>query len=124
MKMLVIPADGKPCVKVAKTDDIDSLLRSLQTEVEGYIEAVATTRSDVSLYCNEEGKYDPLPRNANTKAMDAVGLLLSPDDYIAGNLVVTGFDPKTGENLDIQDEVIALVEGALGFTLDRIEVQG
>ncbi|MCI1261823.1 MAG: DUF3846 domain-containing protein [Tetrasphaera jenkinsii] len=99
-----VPVDGAPVVK-----DIAGDLNSLQAEVGGWIEAVATEAEDISVYCNEEGKIEGLPVNPNTDAIQALEIVLSPGDFIVGPLVVTGFDPETGEQEDVPEAALAKV---------------
>lgn len=58
MTVLVVEPGRTPYVK-----EIDSGLKSLQTEVGGWIEAVYPFEEEVALICNEEAKLYGLPLN-------------------------------------------------------------
>lgn len=58
MKILVIEPKATPYVK-----DIPSDLESMQSIVNGYIEAIYPFNDDVALVCNEEGKILGLEPN-------------------------------------------------------------
>jgi hypothetical protein len=93
---LVIPADeALPIRRITVAEDG---LADLQTAVGGSIEAVPYYAHDgITTYINESGKFECEP---NPRATQLLGPGLFAGDYIAGNLVVCGFDPSTGENLD------------------------
>jgi hypothetical protein len=93
---LVIPADeALPIRRIIVAEDG---LADLQAAVGGSIEAVPYHAHDgITTYINESGKFECEP---NTRATQLLGPGLFAGDYIAGNLVVCGFDPSTGENLD------------------------
>lgn len=84
--------------------DADNELAALQYLVGGYIQAVdIPNRSDLTAFCNEDGKMKDLAWNDN--ATKLTGLL--PHDYIAGNLVIMGAVDSKGETLGLSDELIA-----------------
>lgn len=110
---LVIPVDG-PVQTIRLGNDGDAL-STLQAAVGGFIEAVPLPDfikgSDrATCYVNEEGKYTPEcqynPRGTDFM-VPGVGLMWG--DYIAGSLVVAGFDPETGSNADLPEPVAARV---------------
>jgi hypothetical protein len=73
-------------------------LADLQAAVGGSIEAVPYyAHEGITTYINESGKFECEP---NRRATQLLGPGLFAGDYIAGNLVVCGFDPDTGEDLD------------------------
>ena len=78
--VLVVEPERTPYVK-----EIDSGLKSLQTEVGGWIEAVYPFEEEVALICNEEGKLCGLPLNR---------ALVNEDgeiyDIITGTFLVVG----------------------------------
>ena len=78
--VLVVEPGRAPYVK-----EIDSGLKSLQSEVGGWIEAVYPFEEEVALICNEEGKLCGLPLNR---------ALVNEDgeiyDIIAGTFLVAG----------------------------------
>lgn len=55
--------------------DIDNTLKSLQTEVSGYIEVI-TLPYGAALICNEEGRILGLPDNGRVCGVDVVGAVL------------------------------------------------
>jgi hypothetical protein len=77
----------------------------LQEAVDGNLEMLPYPgRSDVSCYINEEGKILNLPYN--NLATDLLKNILRPSDYIVGPMVVIGFDPDTGEEVDLSEEIL------------------
>lgn len=100
VKVLVIPPEGPVEVRA-----IADTLEALQGLVGGHIEAAplppfieGQTRG--TAYVNEDGKHDPecAPNGRATDFMvPGVGLFWG--DYVAGTLIVLGFDPRTGEHL-------------------------
>jgi hypothetical protein len=97
-------------------DEGDSQLKSLQELVGGHIEAIGLA-PNVTAYLNEEGKLLNLPTNHAASVIALAAQAIMPDDWIAGPLVVCGFDPNTGENTDIPLglEAALLVPGLPGF---------
>lgn len=93
---LLIPADDAlPIRRIIVGKDG---LADLQAAVGGSIEAVPYyAHEGITTYINESGKFECEP---NRRATQLLGPGLFAGDYIAGNLVVCGFDPDTGENLD------------------------
>lgn len=80
MTVLVVEPGMSPYVK-----EIDSGLKSLQSEVGGWIEAVYPFEEEVALICNEEGKLSELPLNRALRG-DYGGVY----DIIAGTFLVVG----------------------------------
>ena len=78
--VLVVEPGRVPYVK-----EIDSGLKSLQSEVGGWIEAIYPFEEEVALICNEEGKLSDLP--LNRALMDSDGEIY---DIIAGTFLVVG----------------------------------
>jgi hypothetical protein len=77
-------------------------LEALQGIVGGHIEAVPVPpflngAPRATCYVNEDGKYACAPNMAATDFM-VPGMGLFMGDYIAGPLVIVGFDPETGEH--------------------------
>jgi hypothetical protein len=103
---VVIPADeDEPVRRVVLNDDGDSSLRQLQEIVGGNIEAVPYhASSEVTTYVHEEGKYVFVEEDGTAKVNARATRLMAPGlfagDWIAGPLVVCGFDAETGENRD------------------------
>lgn len=120
-RALVIPVEG-PVVEADLRDGDDSLT-ILQKLVGGYIEAIALPEflapdGRATAYINEEGKFIEgmgINRRATDLLVPGVGLFFN--DYIAGPLVVCGFDPRTGRNLDVPEAIerrVRLIEEEAG----------
>ena len=92
--VLVVEPGEVPYVK-----EIDSGLESLQSEVDGWIEAIYPYEDPVAIICNEEGKLNGLPLNRaiiSEETGDAV-------DIIAGKFLITGItDDNFGSLNDTQ----------------------
>lgn len=92
--VLVVEPGRAPYVK-----EIDSGLKSLQSEVGGWIEAIYPFEEEVALICNEEGKLCGLPLNR---------ALVNEDgeiyDIIAGTFLVVGIG--TEDFCSLSDEYI------------------
>jgi hypothetical protein len=91
-------------------------LKALQNLVGGHIEAIGvpvqfTREAHATCYIHEEGKY-VYRGEVNYRATDFLcpGIGLFMGDYIAGPMVVCGFDPTTGANTDIPDRVMARIQ--------------
>jgi hypothetical protein len=102
MKVVVIPADTAEPVRVEDVEKID--LAFLQKITGGYIEAISFGKDDLSMYLNEEGKLDGLPRNRRATAL-AQGSI-QYNDYIVGNAVITGPVDDEGYDTGLTDEQI------------------
>jgi hypothetical protein len=126
MKALVIPVNG-PIEEIelaAENDDLDTLQRA----VGGYIQALplpgfVDPTGHSTAYVNEEGKYtckdDRGAVAVNFRATDfmvpGVGIFFG--DYIAGPMVLCGFDPSTGEHDELPEAVVKrarLIESEAG----------
>ena len=94
MTVLVVEPGMSPYVK-----EIDSGLKSLQSEVGGWIEAVYPFEEEVALICNEEGKLCGLP--LNRALMNEYGEI---DDVIAGTFLVVGLGEE--DFCSLSDEYI------------------
>lgn len=99
MRAVVINPGEKPVV-VEKDWDYDAL----SAAVGGDIESFPTHDADVTVYGNEEGKLLRLP--VNDVAHEWLHTLLMPFDVIVGPVVVVGFDPDTGDDLDVPQRII------------------
>ena len=80
MTVLVVEPEKVPYVK-----EIDPGLQSLQSEVEGWIQAVYPFDDPVALICNDEGKLIGLPLNRALR--DDRGQIY---DVVAGTFLITG----------------------------------
>jgi len=106
---LVIPVDPEePIHRVEVVGDTLTRLQELVSDPDGpkgYIEAVpyppGPDADALTTYVNEEGKLNGMPRNERATALMKPGLF--PNDWIAGPLVICGFNPETGESTDIPD---------------------
>lgn len=79
----------------------DSLYK-LQTAVGGWVQAIDLA-SDLSMWCNEEGKMMGLPHNPFAQYFwDRV--FGSETDYIVGDIVLTGGTDKFGDTLGLTDK--------------------
>jgi hypothetical protein len=101
MRSVVIPANQ--AIPVFQTDLAG--LDQLQDAVGGYIESLPVPGvPNATAYINEEGKFDP-EREINFRAtiIWAKNEALFPGDYIVGDLVITGLNPETGEQIPVPD---------------------
>lgn len=80
MTVLVVEPEKVPYIK-----EIDPGLQSLQSEVEGWIQAVYPFDDPVALICNEEGKLMGLPLNRALR--DDNGQIY---DVVAGTFLIAG----------------------------------
>lgn len=94
MKVLRVEQYKPPFVK-----EIDPGLESLQSEVDGWIEAIYAFEDDVALICNEEGKINGLELNRALR--DENGEVL---DAIAGPFLIVGLGDEDFDSLS--DEMI------------------
>jgi hypothetical protein len=116
MRAVVIPVEGP--VMSLDLPDSGSALDVLQSAVGGMIEALPFPGfDDVTTYVNEEGKFTCLDDDGNVEvnlratALMKPGIGLFPGDFIAGPFVIAGFDPSTGEHIDLTS---ALYDALLG----------
>jgi hypothetical protein len=108
MKAIVIPVEG-PLVEIDLADEGN--LKVLQNAVGGYIEAVAVPdfisgADEATAYVDEEGKLTGLPINRRATDFMVPGVGLSYGDYIAGPMVLAGFDPDSGEHAELPAGVV------------------
>lgn len=69
----------------------------------GYIELIPPDRPGISIYGHDEAKIINLPYNEV-----ATGLLqgmLMEGDWIAGPVILVGYDPRTGEDIPLPDDI-------------------
>lgn len=94
----------------AQVVEQDWNLAALQEAVGGFIESVVCPWPDASLYVNEEGKLNGLPPNpvASAMAHQVEGF----DDVLVGPAVLIGFDPGSGEEIDLPMSIVEEVTGA------------
>lgn len=106
---LVIPVIA-PLMEVELPLGTRSQLAMLQELVGGNIEALPVPAQidpaeRTTVYLNEESKYECEP---NMRATDFMvpGVGIAWRDYIAGPLVICGFDPIRGVNTDVSEAMI------------------
>ena len=99
-KMTVLVVEPK---KVPYVKEIDPGLQSLQSEVEGWIQAVYPFNYPVALICNEEGKLMGLPMNRALR--DDNGAIY---DIVAGTFLITGLNEDNFASLS--PELVAKYE--------------
>lgn len=105
-RALLIPADLDAPASFVEVHD----LSDLQRFVGGYIESAPLDTPDVTLWINEEGKIHGLPRNERADRWWKVSVEGTvPGDYIAGDAVLAGYDPRTGDPMDIPDYLHGVV---------------
>jgi hypothetical protein len=113
-EVLLIPADrGLPMRRVVI--DRSESLATLQGLVNGNIQALDVPgAARMTAYINEEGKFTCLDEHGkplvNERATAVIGPLLDAGDFIAGDLVLSRFDPDKGENLDCPEGWEARIE--------------
>ena len=78
--VLVVEPSKKPYIK-----EIENTLKSLQHEVDGYIQAIYSWKEPVALICDEESKLKNKPFNRALR--DDGGKIY---DYISGTFIITG----------------------------------
>lgn len=98
MTVLVVEPEKVPYVK-----EIDPGLQSLQSEVEGWIQAVYPFDDPVALICNEEGKLMGLPLNRALR--DDHGQIY---DVVASTFLIAGLSEDNFASL--RPELIARYE--------------
>lgn len=99
MRTILIPAEPSLPLCEIDTEGLDSL----QAAVGGYIEALPVPGvQNATAYINEEGKFDSsLPVNHRATLVWAKHELLYPGDYIVGDLIITGLNNDTGEQIPV-----------------------
>ena len=75
--------------------EIDNSLESLQTQVDGYIEAIYPFDDAVGIICNDEGKINGMP--LNRALYDDHGQII---DIISGNFLIVGLGKDDFVSLD------------------------
>ena len=92
--VLVVEPGEVPYVK-----EIDPGLESLQSEVDGWIEAIYPFEDSVAVICNEEGKLNGLPLNRAIISEETSDVI----DIIAGKFLIVGLtDDNFGSLTDEQ----------------------
>lgn len=119
MRALLIPTDGLP-----RTIDLPEGLEPLQVLVGGDIEPYPALDPNVTLWVNEDGISTRRPNRAvyATQEMIDAGYV-SPSNWnrvldpgechtvLFGEIIATGYDPESGDNVDLTTEQIARLKG-------------
>lgn len=82
--ILVVEPNNKPYVK-----EIENTLKSLQGEVDGYIQAVYPWKEPVALICDEESKLKSKPFNRALRDEDG-----KVYDIVAGTFLIVGLSEE------------------------------
>ena len=100
MKVVRLVPGGK-----AEIVDIENSLKSLQHEVNGYIEAIYLFEDKVALICNEEGKI--------AGEEPCLGLIFNGElyDIIFGTVIIVGLSEDNFESLsdDLADKYCNMI---------------
>lgn len=109
---LVIPVDG-PVYEIQIDPAGD--LTTLQAVVDGYIEALRIPHfvKDADLataYVNDEAHIRATAANMRATDFMVPGIGLHFGDYIAGPMILAGFNPATGNHADLPPAVIDRVK--------------
>lgn len=117
-KALLVPYMEEPRVIHYKN------YKDLQRLVGGYIDAASWVFDDKpNIYLNDEGKFTSVPNRAVYATAEDEGKVTWSGqvvhegdllDVIFGDFVCVGFDPETGDDMDITDEEIAKVIDRFG----------
>lgn len=109
LEAMLVPVDGP-------LQEIESLaggLEQLQRYVGGCIEAVPlpafigeAVADAATSYVNEEGKLVGLPFNSRATDFMVPGAGIMFGDYMAGDWLVCGFDPATGDHVELPGKVV------------------
>jgi hypothetical protein len=100
-------------------------LRQLQSLVKtspdgrGYLEALPFPNTGkLTCLINEEGKYECLYEDGRVEVNARATLLMAPvlwaRDFIAGPMIVSGFNARNGESLSVDTDLLAKLAGELG----------
>ncbi len=104
----------KTALQVKTTGEVTELdlssdsLNKLQTAVGGWVQAIDLA-SDLSMWCNEEGKLTGLPHNPYAQYMwDKV--FGAHTDYLVGDIVLTGGTDSEGETIGLTQEQVDIIK--------------
>jgi tRNA threonylcarbamoyladenosine modification (KEOPS) complex Pcc1 subunit len=105
--------------EVIELDITADSLSTLQTAVGGWVQAIDIA-SDLSMWCNEEGKLISLPHNPFAQFMwdKAFG---AHTDYIVGDIVLTGGTDEEGYTLGLTDEQVTILSKIVETVRNYIE---
>lgn len=97
------------------SDELDQL----QTAVGGYVQPLDLA-TDLTMWCNEEGKLTGLAHNPYAQFMwDKV--FGSHTDYIVGDVVITGGSDDDGETIGLTTEQVAIISNIIYTVLGFVE---
>ena len=103
MQVEVIPADPAKEVTFHDISDGDRYLGELRELVGGDIESVPLERYAMTMYVNENGKLEGLPRNNRATVLANWAAAIRADDIIGGDVVLTGPLDASGADTPIVD---------------------
>ncbi|MGP9587232.1 DUF3846 domain-containing protein [Micrococcaceae sp. AOP34-BR2-30] len=92
---IIIPAEASAPIRIEQTPGD---LSFLQATVGGYVEAVGT--GNICIWLDEEGKLKSYPVNRRATKLAHRIKAIDSNDFIVGDVVITGFNANTGENAD------------------------
>jgi hypothetical protein len=105
IKVAVIPVDGD--IEITEWERPE--YQKMKTTVGGWLEAIYPA-SNVTMWCNEEGKIEGLPVNRNATAL---WYFLQPEaagrDTLSGTVIVTGGADSEGEAKSIDPMIEAMI---------------
>lgn len=116
---------SKKALQVKTTGEVVELdisadsLEYLQTAVGGWVQAIDIA-TDMTMWCNEEGKLIGLPHNPYAQFMwdKAFG---AHTDYIVGDIVLTGGTDEEGATLGLSDEQTVIVRNIVKKVSEFVE---
>lgn len=98
---LKVSVDG--VTEVVDLDAPEGSMKVLQSAVGGWYEAI-DLNDEVTMWCNEEGKLEGLP--THVPATRIFQTTFNTQDWIAGNIILTGGVDDEGDTLGLTDEQI------------------
>lgn len=106
--------------KIIKEIEIEEGLKSLQKEVDGFIEIPHISeelyKNNIDIIINEEGKLDGLDPSIAVIDKETNETL----DLLVGNVLFTGFTEE-GETIGLTDEQISIIRNTLRIAKTNIE---
>lgn len=100
-KAIFIPADNSQPLEIRELNGFEDF----QKAIDGWLETIPYPgRDDVAPYFDEEGKVKGKDKNARATVL--LSPVMFPNDYIAGDCLLVGFDIETGEDLDIPEDLV------------------
>jgi hypothetical protein len=107
---ILIPIEG-PIVEV----ELDETLEQLQELVGGVVQALPLpvafdVQEQATAYVHDEGRLIGLPVNWRATDFLVPGIGLFWGDYVAGPMLLCGFDPRTGRHAALPEPLRRRVE--------------